>query len=392
MRQVGFSMGAAINDPQTVSATDPNAFTLASSERLPRILNHDIMGCTAEGVLGNHLYSGRALGVSEPEDVIQLHPDLRPHWDAICEHYDRVGLAYSSNVIWDVGPQYLQSHPEHEPSVFFFGAPEQQMRPDTAWRQSVDYINSKNRFMDLAADLGVAVPRTLCFDSADAIDAAAVEAAPYPCYLKAAISVSGVGIYRCEDPQALRAASTHFAPGVPVQIQQEVRTDCFLNLQYEVSAGRAVRVAATEQVLDGCVHQGNRHPVPTPPWDLVEPMADWLVAHGMRGLFAFDVAVIAGDAGTEYLAIECNPRWNGASYPTMIARKLGIEHWLARTFPTRHRMLKDIDLRDIEFDATTGTGVILVNWGPVLVGKLLVLLAGDLDQQHALAQVLNQRL
>ena len=32
------------------------------------IVNHDIMRCTAEGVVGNNLYSGRALGLTEPED------------------------------------------------------------------------------------------------------------------------------------------------------------------------------------------------------------------------------------------------------------------------------------------------------------------------------------
>jgi hypothetical protein len=121
-------------------------------------------------------------------------------------------------------------------------------------------------------------------------------------------------------------------------------------------------------------------------------MAQWLVEQGIRGLFAFDVAVLDDRAGTRHLAIECNPRWNGASYPTMIARKLGIDYWLARTFPTRHRLLADIDLSGIEFDAATGTGVILVNWGPVLVGKLLVLLAGDPDQQQNLERALGQRL
>jgi hypothetical protein len=121
-------------------------------------------------------------------------------------------------------------------------------------------------------------------------------------------------------------------------------------------------------------------------------MAEWLVEQGMRGGFAFDVAVVETNGESKHLAIECNPRWNGASYPTMIARKLGIEHWLARAFPTQHRMLADIDLTGIEYDPSTGEGVILVNWGPVLVGKLLVLLAGDPDLQQALVLALNQRL
>ncbi|MEA3640055.1 MAG: ATP-grasp domain-containing protein [Lamprobacter sp.] len=385
-------MGPTINDSTRSPTAGAKLAGMIQPARTPRILNHDIMGCTAEGVLGNQLYSGRALGASDPDDLIQLHPDLRPQWTAICNHYARIGLSHSREVIWDVDTGRLAAHPEHEPSVFYFGDAEQRKRPDERWYRTVDYINSKNRFMALANDLGVPVPRTLCFDEVTQISADDMGAAPYPCYLKAAVSVSGVGIYRCDDPQALQAAIQTFEPNVPVQIQDEVRTDCFLNLQYEAIDGRAERLAATEQILDGCVHQGNRHPVPAPPWAVVEPMADWLVEQGMRGVFAFDVAVIDTDEGREHLAIECNPRWNGASYPTMIARKLGIEHWLARTFPTQHRMLADIDLSGIEYDPRTGEGVILVNWGPVLVGKLLVLLAGDPDRQQALALLLSQRL
>ena len=104
----------------------------------------------------------------------------------------------------------------------------------------------------------MAVPRTLRFANATAVDDLAT--LPYPCYVKAAISVSGVGIYRCETPDQVRAALASFGPEVPLQIQQEVKTDLFLNLQYEVRDGVAVPLAASEQVLDGFTHIGNRYP------------------------------------------------------------------------------------------------------------------------------------
>jgi hypothetical protein len=66
------------------------------------IVNHDIMHCTAEGVTGNDLYSGRALGLTEPDDYIQLHPVLKPMWNDIAGHYRRIGLNHTENVIWDV--------------------------------------------------------------------------------------------------------------------------------------------------------------------------------------------------------------------------------------------------------------------------------------------------
>jgi hypothetical protein len=163
-------------------------------------------------------------------------------------------------------------------------------------------------------------------------------------------------------------------------------------MQYEASARRVRRLAATEQILEGFVHQGNRFPARREPWEIVEPMAQWLQSEGMRGVFAFDIAVVDHDGRPDYLAIECNPRFNGASYPTAIAAKLGIDSWLARAFTTDHRELSAIDLGGIEYDPVTGEGVVLVNWGPVLVGKILVLLAGKAGTQTRLAQALEERL
>ena len=362
------------------------------ASRTRQILNHDIMGCTADGVTGNHLYSGRALGLSEPGDVVQLHPDLQGQWEAIGAHYARVGLSHADDIIWDVGHAPLAEHPDHEISVFFFGPDQHAVRPDAQWLEAVAAINSKNTFIAIADELGVPVPLTLPYPRVDDIAATDIAEAPYPCYLKAAVSVSGVGIHRCPDASALSAAMAQFASGTPVQIQQEVVTDRFLNLQYRCDAQGLSRYAATEQVLDGFVHQGNRHPASHAPWEAVEPMAHWLEAQGMRGVFAFDVAVVGDDADPEFLAIECNPRYNGASYPTGIAQKLGIEHWLAKAYPTRHRDLDALDLDGIEYDPATGTGVVLVNWGPILVGKLLALLAGDPPTQAALERELLARL
>jgi len=357
-----------------------------------RIFNHDIMGCTAEGVAGNHLYSGRALALTEPGDIIQLHPALKPQWDFICAHYTRVGLSFTEQVIWNVRQRALEEHADREISVFFFGAAEHAARPNQAWHGVVQHINSKNNFMALAEALGVPVPRTLCLADVADIGTTEIARAPYPCYVKAAVSVSGVGIYRCADSAELRDALSRFATGVPIQIQAEVATDLFLNLQYEADAVGYRPIATTEQLLEGPVHQGNRYPARHAPWSCVEPMAEWLHQEGIRGVYAFDVAVIDRDQGPEYLAIECNPRFNGASYPTAVARKLGIDSWLARTFRTEHRSLAELDLLGIEYDPASGEGVILVNWGPLLVGKLLVLLAGPPPAQERLALELQRRL
>ncbi len=356
------------------------------------IVNHDIMNCTAEGVVGNHLYSGRALGLSEPWDIIQLHPDLKPFWKDINEHYQRIGLKHSTNVIWDLDLKHLGAHIGYQPSVFYFGPNECTYWGDQQWLETVEYINSKNNFMALAEKLGVDVPKTLCFERVADITTEDMKQIVYPCYLKAAVSVSGVGIYRCTNTEEFLVAMSQFTEDTPVQIQEEVITETFLNLQYRIVGDEVIRLTASEQILDGFVHQGNRVPASHEPWASVDAMAYWLKDHGMKGIFAFDVAIVQTGKGLRFPAIECNPRYNGASYPTMIAQKLDIPEWSAVTLSTKHRSLADIDLSDLEFDRRTGEGAVIVNWGTISVGKLVVLMAGSLDYQKALAVELEARL
>ncbi|MEM8674035.1 MAG: ATP-grasp domain-containing protein [Cyanobacteria bacterium P01_G01_bin.67] len=363
-----------------------------------KIFNHDIMHCTHDAVVGNYLYSGRVLGMTEPDDLIQLHPDLQPQWAAITTHYQNINLSHSQNPVWDLSFEQLRKHPSYEPSVFIFGDALHHHSEDEDWfrdrnqdwQDVVEFINSKNNFIRLADELQVKVPVTICAENQTQLKE--YKQIPYPCYLKPAISVDGVGIYRCADAKELTDALTKFEQNIPLQIQQEVIATKFLNLQYQIVGQQARPLAATEQILDGFAHQGNRYPTIYQPWDLVNPMAEWMAKKGMKGIFAFDVAVVETDSGIEYFAIECNPRFNGASYPTGIAQKLKINSWCSDNFCTQYRSLDEFTLGDLEYDSQTATGVIIVNWGSILVGKLGFLLAGSIEQQEELRHLLKEKL
>lgn len=355
-----------------------------------RIFNHDIRSCTHEDVAGNHLYSGRALGLTEPDDLIQLHPFLRREWPAIRDHYRRIGLPHARQVVWDIALKRLGEYPTYQESLFYFGPSEHQARPNRRWQQVVDHINDKNNFMALASHLRLNVPPTRCFQGKQWF--AGFEHFSYPCYLKPAVSVAGKGIYRCGNQSDLIKALAHFEEDVPLQLQDEVDASQFLNLQYQADEHGIQRFLATEQVLKGYTHQGNRYPSRYEPWESVEPMAQWLWEKGIRGIFAFDVGVLESRDGPEFVPIECNPRYNGASYPSGIAARLQLPEWISRDFKTRHDSLSAIDLSGIEYDPQRRTGIILVNWGTVLVGKIGVLLAGTPDQQDALQAEFQSRL
>ena len=355
-----------------------------------RIFNHDILSCTHKDVPGNHLYSGRALGLTGPDDIIQIHPFLKREWEAITSHYDRVGLSCSASVIWDVSLDRLAEFSDINESVFFFGPSENRARADHNWYRVVEHINDKNNFTALASHLRLDVPHTQCFRGKQWF--AGIEHFPYPCYVKAAVSVAGKGIYRCEDEKDVIRALAHFDDDVPLQVQKEIKTDVFLNLQYEATVEGAQRVLVTEQVLDGFTHQGNRYPASHEPWDSVEPMAHWLWKKGIKGIFAFDVGVVHEPSRRRFVPIECNPRFNGASYPSGIASRLQLPEWVSKDFVTRHRTLSDLNLRGLEFDTENRTGIILVNWGTIFVGKIAIMIAGPPEVQEQLEADLRTRL
>lgn len=356
------------------------------------IYNHDVMNCTDESLVGNHLYSGRALGITEPWDMIQLHEDLKPLWPDINKHYRRVGLRHAKEVVWFLNLKQIGAHVGYQPSVFNFGADEYRCWGDYEWLESVEYINSKNNFMALANQLGMDTPKTVCFDSATKIDDAAIAEIRFPCFLKAAVSTPGIDSYRCENNTELMNACRNFSTEMVVQVQEEIYSHVILNLQYKITGHELIRLAASEKIQDGFVHQGDRMPARYAPWDTVEPIAIWLKEHGMKGIFTFDVAVVQTNRGLRFPVMNCNPRFNGASYPALIAQKLNIPEWSAKTFTTRYRNLADINLTDIEFDQASGEGAIIVNWGTVLVGNLTILMAGSKDYQDALEIELLARL
>lgn len=113
-------------------------------------------------------------------------------------------------------------------------------------------------------------------------------------------------------------------------------------------------------------------------------MAQWLWQKGIKGIFAFDVVVVDEPNITRFVPIECNPRFNGASYPAGIACRLQVPEWIAKEFATRHRTLSDLDLSRVELNPENGVGIILVNWGTIFAGKIGIRLVGPPEVQDEL--------
>lgn len=336
--------------------------------------------------LGIETYPGRVLGATHEHDVIQLLPRLKDEWSAITAHYARIGLPHTHHVAWDDSHELAHHYPEHTLSTFFFGEQAHAVRPNERWYHIVHAMNSKNECMRVCNMLGIPTPHTQCFTRKPA---GAITVLPrFPLFIKADVSVSGRGVVRCATMQALEHVLSRISPDVPFQLQEEVRdVTAFLNVQYRIEDEVLRRSLTTVQILEGNAHKGNLYPSTCPsPWIYTDPLAEYMQARGMEDVFAFDLAV---DVRGAFFVLECNPRYNGSTYPSAVAKKLRIPSWRAQNFETRFRSLGDIRLGSRIYDPETKRGVVFVNWGAVQQGVVGMLLAGTKEEQAGLATALH---
>jgi hypothetical protein len=352
--------------------------------RLSTTYVHSVVGYSdLQPVSGVEFYGARALVCSEPDDVVVMPETLKAELDWIRAHYERAGLPTSRNVRWGEGFEAIRDAGSF--SVFMFGREAHGVRPDEKWFRMTGLTNSKNGFSSIVQELCLPAPGSVPLEGAG--DSRALDAVSYPCFLKRDVSANGIGVWRCSNPgEVLALTAVHEGP---FQLQEEVEAVVFLNVQYEVVTGTACHLATTEQILCGFQYQGNKHPAGYDVRRVTDKVAQWMADSGMKGVFAFDVAV---DASGNPFVLECNPRWNGATYFTRVAQRLGVEFWTGRNCATRFRTLAGIDLGDCEYRPGKSSGAVIVNWGTILLNKLGILLIGDEQERMVLDRQLTAML
>ena len=344
-----------------------------------QVFSHDFDPQRRKEYFGASLqdYPGRSLCLTDANDIIQLSPNIRHGWDWITRHYDRIGLSHTKSVIWDDQLDLINQFTNSNLSTFIFGDAIHKIRPDDRRLKATKAMSSKNEFVWLCNELGVSTPHTSCFQSKSELFSC--ENFTFPVYLKADISVSGLGVIHCKTRKDLEDELIRLDVGAAFQIQEEIDAVAFVNLQYRVDDNGVVKkIVATEQILNGYSHCGNIFPSRFAPWNITDKLAQCLANNGVKDVFAFDVIATKGG---EYFALECNPRYNGSTYPAIAATKLGVEGWKSKTYTTRFQFLNQLRLDKLEYNPIKKAGVVIINWGCINQNKLGILIAGSHSEQ-----------
>ena len=363
--------------------------------RPPIQFNHDVSDCGdfVGQVAGVEDYASRILPSSKPGDIVFVHERCKPHLDFVLRHYRQIGLKVG-DVVWRTEHTAMLDYLEtHQPSVFFYGNGAHKVLRDYEWHQVTKNMNDKNFATQFVFEaLGVHSPVTLRFEDKRDYDgnlgfnfppihAPEQKSLKFPVVFKPATGATGIGIEICNTRDELEIVIG--ASSGPFQIQQYHHGIQFLNLQYRVINGKLERFIASEQVLDGNAHIGNRFPVNERIWKAIgkqmtadaDKLANWMYKRGMKDYFAFDVLVSEKNDLIRYYFLECNPRYNGASYPSNVCERLGIKSWMHVNIKTRYRSFDGLDLTSLAYSKEKGDGVIIVNWGAVNGQKIGVLFA-----------------
>lgn len=326
---------------------------------------------------GFEYYETRALGCSKPGDIIQLDPALQQDYPYAREHYRHIGLDCAEHVIWDLSVQAANDFPRHHFSVYLFTDEINAVRPDPKRLEATKLYLNKNSFIRLCQGKAQA-PKTFFGDTMQR--AADYTYMAFPFYVKGAISSGGSSVYRCTTPKEAEQAIGRMHG--EYQLQEDVEAIAFLSVQYTITArGEVKYLMSTEQIIDGVAYAGTRYPTMYSPELAMYTIPCLAARDGVRGKLGIDVAV---NAAGRYFALECNPRWNGALYPMVIAQRLGATQWSTTHMPVRARRLRDVALGELQYNPTRGTGAVLVNWGGIKYNWLELLLIGPKDVQQML--------
>jgi len=368
--EIGSICNHNVTQPGTIGMVCNHHMT-DGAPKLASVVNHDMRECNHEEelakILGVFLYPGRALCITNPEDIIQLHSDMQIGWSWMMEHYRRIGIECTDNVIWNDDFNVAKSHPELELSTFFFGESANRVRPDFRRLIITKQMNQKNKLIQLAQRLQVVTPQTDIFDCKTDIELSRLDNYQYPCVLKISESVSGLGVVICHNKEELMFEIEKLNDSLPFQIQEYLDEAVFPSVQYFIGQdGHSMYITECCNFLEGSIHAGNwgGSSMPYRPSSVTHPIAVEMARQGMRGWFSFDTAFYQG----RYYVIECNPRYTGASYPYVAAKKLGADFWAMKSYKTSLKSLSQLDLGALEFDPKKKEGWALINWGPLAVG------------------------
>lgn len=365
---------------------------------MKKIMYHGVEdgGKDAKGYIGAKYYLARALPLSKPGDIVVLHPELSDEINHVLQHCERIGLSSSSSFVFAKSlaeaVAQIQESIKYKLCVSIFGPQAHAIRPDKDRFDITQVMNRKNKAYGMYKALDIKTPTAICFRNRAHFEESGMTKLPFDItfYKNGGESFgSGIGVRRCDSWEKLLQAISEFPTEQSFQFQEGKqnrdgsRGVSMCSIYDTDEYGRPIRLLSSEQLLvGGTAHSGNIFPSVCESealWSVTDGLFSEMVFKGYVGHCGFDVLGVDSSGTMEWWLIECNPRWQGSSYPAMLSRLFEVKAWSAKIYKTRFHTLKNLALGELEFNPKTKQGVIIFSFGVILVGKIGLMICGEAD-------------
>ena len=197
--------------------------------------HHSKQCCELEGAVSLPLNkmnakSGRCLSISGSNDRVVLNPMLKTEYPEIKEHFKRVGLKISENILWQDYNKPLDLLPSDNLSTYCYSPTTFAIDHDKKRLSATSHYLLKSNILKEARHYSIPTPKTTYYKETSAA-LSELDSFNYPLYIKPDNSSDGIGIIRCESKETLKQTLNHY-PYKPFLIQEEICADHFLSLHF----------------------------------------------------------------------------------------------------------------------------------------------------------------
>ncbi len=313
-----------------------------------------------------------ALCLSKTQDIVQISSSKKKDYDWLNNHFKVCKLGVSQNILCS---------DEQLPLPKGFKLSQYKESYGSGTYSPSEYFDNKKNFLEFAKNNDGAIPSTKFYDCMTEI-----KSIDHPVMLKTNVSSAGSGSYFIESTADLKRVPRN----TPLHVQEYIQDiKSSMSLQYIITPAGYTYLGATKMFIDkdfawiGCCPSEYDAQLLVVYNQIVKKMHDL----GLRGPLSLD---FLQRCSGKFVVLECNPRFGGGTYPSMLAQRLNITQWLYRKFKIQNfKQLESINQKhNIFYNPVTQKGILVLHWEKDRNIICNIFIAGNDSEQEAIIKTL----
>ncbi|MCT0224645.1 Mur ligase family protein [Synechococcus sp. CS-1328] len=355
-----------------------------------RLFNHDALSLGPVSAQRRLDVAAHALALTAPTDRIQLPSALQEIFPLAYRHLRRAGLCVSDDVVWDMQLKTGITEEISELSCHHFGKEEHRYFPDQRRHEATKRLGNRNTFLQIARELGLPVPKTLCVDQGEEIPEHSIRAFAMPCLFRSAGSTEDTAARPCVSPDEVFRLRQRLGQANGFQLQEEIKAQQLLRAHYHMDARGSVELHSV--IAIDKKNKNTARSVSKSGYDLTSTLTPLLQVAGelgYQGMIGIDLAIMEDGENLACVVLDCIAGYSRSAYAASIAQRVGSSQWSISIQDWRGASFQLEHLHELELRPERDYGVILLGWGKMMSEQLDILVIGKPSQRKTIKERLT---